>query len=133
MGVYNKENEKTKVKMENSNTLPKIEVGDTVIFRTDLVEGTRYNDILFANVQRLYWKDGKGVVDRIVNQEVFVIKGTHLLHSVGMVAQVIKPTKERMYALCELKKAIEFGCQQGHDRGHINLIEELRFIESLNK
>lgn len=42
-------------------------------------------------------------------------------------------TKEKMYTVEELKRAIEFGCQQGHERGHINLIEEIRFIESLNK
>ena len=93
--------------MENSNTLPKIEVGDTVIFRTDLVDLKRYNDTLFWNGQKEFWNEGKGVVVLVFDDESFVIEGTSLLHSVGMVAQVIKPTKERVYTEQEMRKAIE--------------------------
>lgn len=116
--------------MENSNTLPKIEVGDTVIFRTDLVDLKRYNDTLFWNGQKKFWKNGKGIVENVLDDETFIIEGTHLLHSVGMVAQVIKPTEERVYTEDQLQTAIEMAREVGM-KGYSYTVRQI--IESLNK
>jgi hypothetical protein len=78
-----------------------------VVFRTDLENGKRYPDTLFWEGLKHHWKDGKGVVNHILDYEAFTIEGTNLLHSIGMVAEVIKPTKERMYSEEEVRKAID--------------------------
>lgn len=121
--------------MSDSKKLPTIEVGDTVVFKTDLVNLQCYPDTMFWEGLKHHWKDGKGVVEYIVDHEAFVIEGTPLLHSIGMVAEVIKPTKERMYTEEEMKQCWEQAFNQG-----MNLSDEdyevvffKDFIQSLNK
>lgn len=121
--------------MNDSKKLPTIEVGDTVVFRTDLENGKRYPDTLFCDILKHHWKDGKAVVEHIVDHEAFIIEGTTLLHSIGMVAEVIKPTKERMYSKEEMRMCWNAATHDALSVGDedYTLMSFKDFIQSLNK
>lgn len=93
--------------MENSNTLPKIEIGDTVIFRTDLKVNSYYGAESFEP-SMIEFTDKPQMV-RAVCGNYFVIENDNWDwgFTPEMVAQVIKPTKERVYTEVEMRKAIK--------------------------
>lgn len=93
--------------MENSNTLPKIEVGDTVIFRTDLIEDEFYGDIQFFLEKKDALSETPIVCHIDTDDNTFKIVDNEFWYSFEMVSQVIKPTKERVYTEQEMRKAIE--------------------------
>lgn len=113
--------------MKNSNTLPTIEVGDTVIFRTDLKVGKRYGQIGYLDGML----QGKQVVEKVYDTGNFDVIGSIYFMSPEMVAQVIKPTKERVYTEQEMKKAIEMAREGNHLGFHYDSSEEI--IGEINK
>lgn len=92
--------------MENSNTLPKIEVGDTVIFRTDLKAASEYGLDSFMPDMVNFIKQNQ-IVSLVFRDYFYVENGGNWYFTPEMVAQVIKPTKERVYSESEMRKAIE--------------------------
>lgn len=92
--------------MNETKKLPTIEIGDTVVFRTDLVVNEYYGAESFEP-SMVEFTDKPQLV-RFVNGDYFIIENDNWSWSFTpeMVAQVIKPTKERMYSEGELKTGI---------------------------
>lgn len=125
--------------MENSNTLPKIEVGDTVIFRTDLEEGVLYGSFALSYEMENIIKSPQKVV--LSDTRHFIIEGHWQRFTPKMVAQVIKPTKERVYTEQEMidfaDKYAEYSYRASMDnrfKPPMSAKEYFQeYIESLNK
>lgn len=125
--------------MSDSNKLPTIEVGDTVVFRTDLVDFEYYGFIPYNKMESGH--KAKEVVCEVDNDGDFTIRPNGWWHSPQMVKEVIKPspevikpTKERMYSEIEMEQ-----CWKAAIVSACSVIEEdpkpmqfKDFIQSLN-
>lgn len=118
--------------MQNSNTLPNIEVGDTVIFRTDLKVGKQYGIAFFLKNMRLK----RGVVLLVSENGLFRISHENKYwYTPEMVAQVIRPTVKRVYTEQEMKQCWEKAFIEGLYWNDEDFTPGFfkDFIESLNK
>jgi hypothetical protein len=121
--------------MSDSKKLPTIEVGDTVVFRNDLVVFQCYGCSIFE--PNMVKSTKKPQIVRVARVNEFSIHNDkHMFYfTPQMVAEVIKPTKERTYSEEEMKQCWEQAFNQG-----MNLSDEdyevvlfKEFIQSLNK
>ena len=95
--------------MSNSKKLPIIKVGDTVVFRKDLEKRVLYGSLYFDDYVKNEMNNKNQTVEEIdLNDNTFITDfSSGCWFSFEMVAEVIKPTKERMYSEAELRSAIE--------------------------
>ena len=112
--------------MSDSKKLPIIEIGDTVVFRTDLKVGKRYGTAFFLANMRLK----RGVVLLVSEDGLFHISHeNNYWYSPEMVAEVIKPSKARVYSESAMELAFHCGTLYQGREGDTDF---KTFIQTLN-
>lgn len=94
--------------MSDSKKLPTIEVGDTVVFRTDLEVGETYGKLkFFPNMWDLIMEQPSRLVTHKYGFFKVENDACSMWFCPEMVRSVIKPSKARVYSESELRSAIE--------------------------
>jgi len=121
--------------MSDSKKLPIIEIGDTVVFRTDLVVGKYYDHLSFKRSMIKHLGQSR-TVQQLSDVMAFYI-GDGFWYSFEMVAEVIKPSKARVYSEIEMidfaDKYAEYSYRESMNNRFKSPMSANEYFQSLNK